>query len=274
MQQPSNFCLVCGHNPCTCGSMYQSAQESDLILSMVRIMEELRSRGHSLTINIDDQDIVGYIEKFPIRPVFDDRTLLYLASSHVPPIWQRTIQEHKTLIDLINYLRTQSEEQFPLIGLFYTILLLAIYELKRIPLSSVMVLVLYTYFQREDTILELLNSSNDKNYDQIIPKLRTVIDLLPDSDMEKYPCQLLYEELLDAHQGSSSVFDSFRSIFLLTQWVVFNDIRDNSSDIKKYIDEFYYLDESLVDKVRQEVDVQSILLPYGAQHQTIILPTT
>lgn len=274
MKQTSGFCLVCGKSPCTCGSIYNNAQESDLILSMVRIMEELRSRGRSLTIRIDDQDIIGYIEKFPIRPVFDDKILLYLSSAHVPAIWKQTINEHKTLINLINYLRTQSEEQFPLLGLFYTILLLSIYEMKKIPLSSVMVLVLYTYFKREDTILELLNSSNDKNYDQIIPKLRTVIDILPDSDMEKYPCQLLYEELLAAHHSSSSIFDSFRNIFLLTQWVVFGSIQDNSSNIKKYIDEFYYLDESLVDKVRQEVDVQSILLPYGAQHQTIILPTT
>ena len=262
MNNIDQVCLVCGQVPCTCGTKFKSASIKELISGLLMLKSELGNRGYDVsTITVNNRDALEVYKELcnTKQVVFDEKAIARLTSNrNIPNQWVVRILSNNTIGDLLNSFDHASEDTCPLIAMSYYFTLVHMSShIEKCIYSEFTNYIAKSVFQHGTFNRNVIDKSPVKTSEQVAYLHNVIQDC---SDMDHQPeglkeLRAFYNWVYCEHDETlQNPTDRFNRFFMfissICDIVPVKPENGQFINISKYVDELFYLDESILDTIK------------------------
>ena len=264
MADTLEMCMTCGNIPCTCGRLYKTASDQDIISAMIHMKEELVERGYLVDpIVINNKTALDFfVSKFIKQPKVlfnEDQIKLITETKLFPNQWVVRICASKTIDDLLKSLDTANEDTCPLVAMaYYFILVHMDHVVEKCVYYEFANYIAKSVFSHGTFNRNVLDKSPTK-YDEQLAFLHSVIQEFNSHEDERPEGYLeleaffnwLYCEHDETLQTPEHRFNRFVDFMLSLCGYSKQKWSSRYANVYKYADELFYQDEALLNVVKQ-----------------------
>jgi hypothetical protein len=167
-----------------------------------------------------------------------------IDSEYTPKQWIQVFYKANTLKELLLEISKKDEDDLPLKGLLLFKIFVTITLLNNKPTIDLFIDVVKRFYPRETALRELIESCST-NYNALRMKLRDILDNTTKWMDEFNIYSIISEYIYQEQHCKGDLNCRLMLMYRLLQCIAMGKVVDNVSQYSKYIDELYYVDETL-----------------------------